>query len=427
MGPTLGTNRDSESDGTPSANADGDDTTGIGDEDGVALSGIKPGQQDVQWIVQVANASGTARLDAWVDFNGNGIWEENEERIADNVVVSNGPNSLIFDVPAGAVLGTTFARFRVSTAGNLTPTGEAADGEVEDYPVRILPPSPDLLATSFDAQSDHLLMGQTQVTFTITNQGDVDAGAFDVHLIFSVDDIIGNGDDVIIPGTTRTITGLSVGAFDNQSIDVQLDRVQLFALANAADPVGQGVGYQSQEVERIGLVIDVNDAVVELNEMNNSNQGLGLDADDVTYFPWDRDGDGQVTPLDALAMMQALGTFDLLSDLDGDGVVTTGEVMGVLRRLGYLRNGGIVEAVADPTVLDFAFSQAAGSRSRTLRSRTDRTLLSQPETGEREAEDNQVAQPRVPRSARSGRASSSPATGETLSEPKENGLRRGRF
>ena len=43
-------------------------------------------------------------------------------------------NPLSFPVPAGAVVtGQTFARFRLSTTGGLTPEGLAVDGEVEDY------------------------------------------------------------------------------------------------------------------------------------------------------------------------------------------------------------------------------------------------------------------------------------------------------
>jgi hypothetical protein len=38
-----------------------------------------------------------------------------------------------FSVPAGFTRGTTFARFRLSTARGLAATGMAPDGEVEDY------------------------------------------------------------------------------------------------------------------------------------------------------------------------------------------------------------------------------------------------------------------------------------------------------
>jgi hypothetical protein len=52
-------------------------------------------------------------------------------------VLASGSNVLTFAVPATATLGTTYARFRSSSAGNLPPSGYAPDGEVEDYTVEI--------------------------------------------------------------------------------------------------------------------------------------------------------------------------------------------------------------------------------------------------------------------------------------------------
>src|SRR5205085_4224342 len=49
-----------------------------------------------------------------------------------------GTNTLMFKVPTNAVAGATFARFRLSTAGGLSPVGEAADGEVEDYAIKTM-------------------------------------------------------------------------------------------------------------------------------------------------------------------------------------------------------------------------------------------------------------------------------------------------
>ena len=140
-GPTLGTNRDLENDGTHSA-ANADDTTGTpDDEDGVTFgSTIMVGQLDASVMVDVQNAGGGAKLDAWIDFNGDGSWGGPGEQIADNVTVTNDVNTINFDVPSWAVDGNTYARFRLSTAGDLGVTGLAADGEVEDYQLAIAAP-----------------------------------------------------------------------------------------------------------------------------------------------------------------------------------------------------------------------------------------------------------------------------------------------
>jgi hypothetical protein len=137
-GPMLGVYRDVESDGIHSAQADADDTTGKGDEDGVSFGLIRAGQLGASVTVNVYNDP-NAKLDAWIDFNGDGDWKDPLEQIADNVSIARGANIIIFDVPSWATEGQTYARFRLSTAGDLAPDGAAADGEVEDYFVTIAP------------------------------------------------------------------------------------------------------------------------------------------------------------------------------------------------------------------------------------------------------------------------------------------------
>ncbi|MCA9010706.1 MAG: hypothetical protein KDB01_13235, partial [Planctomycetaceae bacterium] len=84
-GPTLGTERDSEADGVPSANADADDITGgTDDEDGVTFAttliasslGVATGSVSVN--LQNPDALSN-QLDAWIDFNRDGIWSPSEQ------------------------------------------------------------------------------------------------------------------------------------------------------------------------------------------------------------------------------------------------------------------------------------------------------------------------------------------------------------
>ena len=77
-----------------------------------------------------------ARLDAFVDFNADGDWSDAGEQIFASKTVTNRVNVLSFAVPAFATNRTSYARFRLSSAGGLGPTGDANDGEVEDYRVR---------------------------------------------------------------------------------------------------------------------------------------------------------------------------------------------------------------------------------------------------------------------------------------------------
>jgi hypothetical protein len=135
-GPQLGATRDQDRDGAHSVAAEG-----AADDDGVTFGSIRVGQLDATLMVHVQNAVPAARLDAWIDFDGDGAWGGAMEQIANDVAVFNGDNVIEFDVPSWAADGETFARFRLSTEGNLGVRGSAADGEVEDYAVTIAPPA----------------------------------------------------------------------------------------------------------------------------------------------------------------------------------------------------------------------------------------------------------------------------------------------
>ncbi len=135
-GPMLGTAREVSADGQSSAGADGDSA----DEDGVAfMDPLVPGQDATVRVT----ASATAVLDGWIDFNTNGSWGDAGEQVFNRVSLAAGSNDLVVNVPADAVVSDrVFARFRLSTAGGLSFTGAAADGEVEDYRVSIVPAAP---------------------------------------------------------------------------------------------------------------------------------------------------------------------------------------------------------------------------------------------------------------------------------------------
>ena len=146
-GLNLGFSIDFESNGNPNATATGDDITGrldsnllaIDDEDGVRFA--RPiVANDTQNLARVTvnNATGaSAYLSGWVDFNRDGDWSDAGEKILSDILVTSGQVDQRFAAPAGALLGNTFARFRLSQTPGLTPTGSADTGEVEDYQVSI--------------------------------------------------------------------------------------------------------------------------------------------------------------------------------------------------------------------------------------------------------------------------------------------------
>jgi hypothetical protein len=83
------------------------------------------------------NASAPGFIDAWVDWNADGDWNDANEQILTRSEISTGANLFVVRAPDAIPLGSTYARFRLSSAGDLEPTGLAADGEVEDYEVMV--------------------------------------------------------------------------------------------------------------------------------------------------------------------------------------------------------------------------------------------------------------------------------------------------
>lgn len=130
----LGTGVDVDFDGQVSINADGDDNDGFDDEDGVQL--VDPFVGGFGGSVRVT-ASAAGFLDAWVDFNQDGDWNDAGEQIFNRQAIGSGPTLLPVDVPGSAFSGQTVARYRFSSAGGLGPFGAAVDGEVEDYLISV--------------------------------------------------------------------------------------------------------------------------------------------------------------------------------------------------------------------------------------------------------------------------------------------------
>jgi hypothetical protein len=127
---------DAEPDGQPVPPALGDDINNQPDEDGVIfVTPFVPGMNaQVDVIVSVPGW-----LDIWIDFNQNGSWLDVGEQVFSGPAVP-GLNPIPFVVPAAALPGITYARFRYNTGGPLPVDGLAQDGEVEDYEVPIEEP-----------------------------------------------------------------------------------------------------------------------------------------------------------------------------------------------------------------------------------------------------------------------------------------------
>ncbi len=176
FGPTY----DREWNKTSSATATADGA----DEDGITVVNLlSPGL--ITWLqdVKVYNNTGTtARLAAWLDYNGNGIFEPGEGLVR-NIPSSTAMQTITLNwssinvtLPAGAF---TYLRLRLTTnttMGINTPNGWFANGEVEDYivPVDFILP---IHLLTFEAKNDN----DKRVSLQWTSETETGFKGFDIE------------------------------------------------------------------------------------------------------------------------------------------------------------------------------------------------------------------------------------------------------
>jgi len=127
-GLSLGRRIDPEADGQATADATGDDLHPVGaanDEDGVVFTSPLTVGGTATLDVTVF---GLGFLNAWIDLNANGSWADAGEQVLIGVPAPPGVHSLSFPIPAGAKIGPTFARFRLSQEGQVSFFGPGNAG-----------------------------------------------------------------------------------------------------------------------------------------------------------------------------------------------------------------------------------------------------------------------------------------------------------
>lgn len=142
-------------DGQPNVASTGDDVNGVqDDEDGVFAGGLTVGANSTI----IVNVSGPSFLNAWIDWNRDGDWNDFGEFVLTNRALARGNNNLVIAVPAGANAGVTYARFRLTSGATAAlPTGILPDGEVEDHAMVIAqPPTPasNIIINEVDSDTD---------------------------------------------------------------------------------------------------------------------------------------------------------------------------------------------------------------------------------------------------------------------------------
>ncbi|MDB5387433.1 MAG: hypothetical protein JWM11_3079 [Planctomycetaceae bacterium] len=112
------------------------------DSNGITVPDIvQVGQLNVPISVVVSDAPQGTRLDAWIDWNGDGNFGGAAEHVATGFSVEDGTNTLKVDVPSWVPPGVILGRFQLSVSGGVGVEGSTATRETRNCPLTVVPPN----------------------------------------------------------------------------------------------------------------------------------------------------------------------------------------------------------------------------------------------------------------------------------------------
>ncbi len=135
----LGGAPDAETNGVPSTLANGDDSLGTDDENGIVPLSIAAWTNGAAGGSIQATVTGSGWLVGWIDWNHDGDFLDSGEFVVSQAVAT-GASNISITIPAGTIGAGSeswLSRFRIFTTQPAYPlfsyTGAATDGEVEDH------------------------------------------------------------------------------------------------------------------------------------------------------------------------------------------------------------------------------------------------------------------------------------------------------
>ncbi|WP_418057500.1 sortase domain-bontaining protein [Pimelobacter simplex] len=239
----IGSRIDDESDGLPGAAADGDDTDGTADEDGLSAPVEVLAGAATEVEVEVTNDSAAAAtLAGWLDLNENGTFDAGERSNLVTVPAASGTTmrTLTFPVAAADLSDDSYLRVRLfaGTVADPAPTGAVDGGEVEDHLV-----VGERTEVSLDKTAELTTDGGTPdvadkndvitYTFTVTNSGN--QPVTDV----TIDDLM-PGLSAITPASVATLAPGADAVFTATYTVTQADVDEGGDIANSATAGAEG-------------------------------------------------------------------------------------------------------------------------------------------------------------------------------------------
>ena len=291
------------------------------DEDGAFFGGIGVNSSVAAVNIELSGAS-EGRVDAWIDFNRDGDWDDPNEKILSNQQVNLGLQTINYDLPSGLTAGDNYARVRISSGGGLGPSGLADDGEVEDYVVTIgeAPTVQSIVINGGDSQRSSV--DSVQVTFDrvvdINNQG---GNAFSfVHEsgdVVPAVPVITESDNKTVVDFTFDSGDLRVtnfGSLEDGDYELMIDASRVTAAGVELDGNGDGTTGDDYVMSAVDGFFrkygdDSGDAAVGLTDFASFRQAFGKSHGESGYLHGlDSNGDGEIGLTDFAAFRQNFGS-----------------------------------------------------------------------------------------------------------------------
>jgi len=323
-----------------------DDNTGD-DEDGVLSGGANLDNQILnrgQTKTIDITTNGTGFLNAWIDFNRDGDFEDAGEQIATDVAPSGGSIAFNVSIPVGAELGTSYARFRYSSeTGLASGNSEAIDGEVEDYAI--------VLAEDITCPSGEILVAYTSINHVYATAVIVDnsvggqnnalgnnngsTASFNSNsdqLVLEMGDLINSGDSVTVHGQDGDdfdiwVSSSATGPWTQVGANAQLDYTftspinWLYIQFERGDSSGtENLSYvdASQSVITTICRSDTdNDGIPDETDLDDDNDGILDTVEHPKTVLWVIDGTITTDQQNVVDKLTSLGYTVTIAD-DGD-------------------------------------------------------------------------------------------------------------
>lgn len=290
-------------------------------DDGVFFgNGIKKGLNTV--TINSSVEHNNVVMNAWIDLNKDGDFNDANERIFTNIKLTPGLNNYNFTIPQtvfddsvlpDAARLAANMRFRVGPTLNVGPTADDHFGEIEDYKVFI----------TQDADT-----GLVAVDDVFTYQEDTDGQSFNV---LANDSSFFNRSLTIVPGSVTNITPVETPPLD---IYVSSDGKRIIFDAAGVMDLTEDITFEYtvqdsagvMETATVTLVAPIDPLAVTTtpNLLSFNNSGFAADVND----------DGSLTNLDYVMILKELrttgsralpnfgsgsATFNMFIDINGDG------------------------------------------------------------------------------------------------------------